>query len=170
MVVLKLESLFTNAYFYIQFQSNNSPFDTCCTFVVFGLPLSKKMQTSRYDYHLNCKKWYIGIYQNSVYLMFWCAGGQAFYFWSQLNKHVSYGSDPGVKVFVFIILWAEILLVVVSLLQAHDWAVNASWRNENGENIALVQRLTARSGLQYQSLTEGGGAWPSCNMCHKRRL
>lgn len=51
MVVLKPQSLFTNAYFccvkcmiHVQFTSNNLPFDTCCTFLVFGLPLSKKIQ------------------------------------------------------------------------------------------------------------------------------
>lgn len=171
MVVLKPQSLFTNAYFccvkcmiHVQFTSNNLPFDTCCTFLVFGLPLSKKMQKSRYEYHLNWKKWYSGIYQTSVYLIFCCARGQAFYFWSQLNKHVSYGSDPGVKMFVFIVLWAEILLVAVSLLQTHDWAVHASWKNENGENMALVQSLTARTGLQNQSLTDGDSAWPLCNL------
>ena len=51
---------------------------------------------------------------------------------------MSYGGNPGVKVFVFIVLQAEIFLVAVSLLQTRDWAVHASWKNENGKTMALV--------------------------------
>lgn len=153
----------TKCMIHVRFTSSNSPFDTCCTFLVFGLPFSKKCKIKVWV-SFTWKKWYSGIYQNSVYLIFWCAGGQAFYFWSQLNKHVSYGCNPGVEDFVFIVLWAELLLVAVSLLQTHDWAVHASWKNESDENMALVQSLTARSGLQYQSLTEGVSAWPPCDM------
>lgn len=36
---------------------------------------------------------------------------------------MSYGGDPGVKVFVFIVLGAEILLVPVTLFQSHDRTV-----------------------------------------------
>lgn len=42
---------------------------------------------------------------------------------------MSYGGDPRVEVFVFIILCTEILLVPLTLLQTHDGAVCATRRN-----------------------------------------
>lgn len=64
-----------------------------------------------------------------MYLMFLCAGGQTLDLGSQLNKHVSYGSDPGVEVFVLVVLRAEILLVPLTLLQTHDTSVCATSRH-----------------------------------------
>ena len=68
-------------------------------------------------------------YQIKRYLVFLCARGQAFDLGAQLNKHVSYGCDAGVEVFVFIVLCTEILLVPPTLLQSHDGAVCAMRRH-----------------------------------------
>lgn len=44
---------------------------------------------------------------------------------------MSYGGDAGVQVFVFVVLGAEILLVPLTLLHAHDGAVGAAVTHTN---------------------------------------
>lgn len=129
--IMQKEQSFIQLSFHKCRNRNNSPFDTCCTVLVFGLPSSKQFKRTcmMNDYHSQWKKWYTGISQSSVYLVFWCARGQAFYFWSQINKHVSYSCNPGVKVFVFIELCAEILLIALPLPQTHNRAVHPAWKN-----------------------------------------
>ena len=51
-----------------------------------------------------------------VYLIVLCARGQALDLGPELNKHVSYGGDARVEVFVLIVLLTEILLVSLTLL------------------------------------------------------
>lgn len=64
------------------------------------------------------------------YLIFRCAGRQTLYFGFQLDKHVGYGGDARVKVFVFIVLGTEILLVPLALLQSHDCTVSATGKTQ----------------------------------------
>lgn len=119
------------------------------------------------DYRLKWWKLYIGMKQNIVYLIFWCARGQTFYSWSQLNKHISYGGDPRVKVFVSIVLWAEILLVALSLLQTHDWAVHASWKMKmvktwKGFKSQPGQGCSTRASQQEGAYCQNGIAHKTC--------
>ena len=106
----------------------NSPFDTCCIFLVFGLPWSIKVKSNivtKWNDILafRCDSAACLLYQ---YLVLWCTGGQALDLWSQLNEHVSYGGNPRVEVFVFIVLCTEILLVPLALLKSHDGTVHAA--------------------------------------------
>ncbi len=79
-----------------------------------------------------------------MYLIFLCARGQAFDLGSELDKHVGYGGNPGVEVFVFIILCTEILLVPLTLLQTHNGAVGATKRcTDNKTNDDLLAKITA---------------------------
>lgn len=110
--------------------SPHSPFDTCYTFPVFGPPLSasKKNHTA---VGIVWRRWRdtLAICMHNRYLIFRCAGRQTFYFGFQLDKHVGYGGDPRVKVFVFIVLGTEVPLVPLTLLQSHDCTVCATGKH-----------------------------------------
>lgn len=111
------------------------PFDTCCTFLVFGPPLSKRYKTQiLIQLHKIAPQHllqFIPVCHVCIwlYLILLSARGQAFDLGSQLNKHVSYGGDPRVEVFVFIVLCTEVFLVPLTLLQTHDGAVCAARRH-----------------------------------------
>lgn len=107
----------------------HSPLDTCCTFLIFGPPLSVKVQNTAVGIVLRHSEICTGTCVHYRYLIFGCAARQAFNFGFKLDKHVSYGGDPGVKVFVFIVFGAEILLVPLTLLQSNDRTVCPTWKH-----------------------------------------
>lgn len=64
-----------------------------------------------------------------MYLIFLRARGQALDLGSKLNKHVSYGGNPGVKVFILVILGTEIILIPPTLLHTSYSAVGSTMRH-----------------------------------------
>lgn len=74
-----------------------------------------------------------------------------------------YGGDPGVEVFVLIILSTEIHLILPTLLQAHDWTVDAAQRQRQRNacvsswlrwSVFLVLASKNKARILYQFSTD----------------
>ena len=144
------------------------PFGTCCTFLVFGLPWSERNKTHYWTVGNNInaqkeKREALHALCQKTNLIFLRARRQALDLRTELNKHVSDGGDPGMEVFVLIVLGAEILLVPLTLLQSRYGDVHAT-----SNHTEKHSQWWRDADVKYNiiSMTYQGTGTPSCFFLH----